>query len=68
MAVDLTRLIPGDELVVLDTSNGRELKAYYRNRLPSGELSIYIERFSNVMRFTEYGVTGLGRFKIDRKV
>lgn len=64
MAVHLDKLRVGDELVVLDTSNGGELRAFFRSKLPNGMLNVYIERFSNTMRFTEAGVTGLGRFKI----
>lgn len=64
MALDLAKLRAGDELVVTDTSNGKQLKAFFRAKLPNGQLSVYIERFSTVMRFREDGVTGLGRFKL----
>lgn len=64
MALDLAGLRPGDELVVTDTSNGGELRAFYRSKLPNGMLNVYIERFANVMRFREDGITSRGRFKI----
>jgi len=64
VALDLANLKPGDELVVTDTSNNKELRAFFRNKNTNGELLVYIERFADVMRFKETGSTGLGRFKI----
>lgn len=64
MALDLAKLRAGDELVVTDTSNGKTLKAFFRNKNPNGELLVFIERFNTVMRFREDGITGLGRFKL----
>lgn len=64
---ELNDLRPGDELVVKDTSNGKELKAWFRMRTKH-MLFLFIERFNDTMRFQDDGKTGLGRFIIDRKV
>lgn len=65
---ELNSLRPGDGLIVKDTSNNKDLNAYFRRHGPNGEVIVFMERFNDTMRFQEDGRTGLGRFYIDRKV
>lgn len=68
MAVDINDLRPGDELVIKDTSNGKELKAWFRTRLNNHQIIVYVERFKDTMKLGSDGVSGLGRFYVLRKV
>lgn len=54
---------PGDTVVVLDTSNQRELEGFVR-MLDGKRVQVYITRFENTMWFDESGLTRLGRFKL----
>lgn len=64
---DLKQLLPGDEVVLKDTSNGKELKAWYKSKTTKGEMLIYVERFKDVMKLKSDGSSGLGRFYIARR-
>lgn len=58
---------PGDTVVVLDTSNKRELEGFVR-MLDGKRVQVYITRFKNTMWFDEGGLTRLGRFKLQGRV
>lgn len=57
----------GDEVEVIDTSNGRKLQAYVRRTLPS-ETEVYVVRFGNNILFDQRGITAKGRFKLGKVV
>lgn len=65
---EINDLRPGDELVLKDTSNDKELKAFFRTKLNSQQIIVYVERFKDTMRLGSDGISGLGRFKLIRKV
>lgn len=60
--VDKMKVVVGDEVQVLDTSNGKLLEAFVR-RLDKGKIEVYVTRFKNTMWFDEAGKTRLGRFQ-----
>ena len=53
----------GDEIVVIDTSNQKELYGYVSRIFPGGRINVYIRKFGNHMEFVN-GKTTKGRFKL----
>lgn len=57
------RLVVGDEIDILDTSNDKVLQGFVR-QLDAGRVQAYVTRFKNMMWFDEQGQTRLGRFTL----
>lgn len=60
---------PGDEVMVHDTSNKKDLKAWIRQiNYVAKTVEVYVERFKTTMRFDFAGNTPRGRFKLQERV
>lgn len=54
---------PGDEVVILDTSNNNRLQAYVR-QVEGERVQVWVRRFESLMWFVR-GTTTRGRFKLE---
>lgn len=59
----LADLRPGDDIVVHDTSNERDLVGNFM-RHDQGSMYVWVTRFGSPMKFNDEGLTPMGRFKL----